>query len=219
MGSFELSDLRTEGAAAAQAHSQFTGLDLGIIQTIISNNEDCAVAKAVVLHPLRWLTLSAALSVASWSAWAFDATKLEDFKTTNVCKYCDLTDAPMSGRDMRGADFQNANLSGAVLSKSNMGERPMEKRTLVTNFEDANLRRADFSGANLHLANFTNAYLREANLTGADLSDAVLTKANLKGAVLNGANLKGAKLDDAKLDDAKFCKTTMPDGAVNDSGC
>jgi len=26
-------------------------------------------------------------------------------------------------------------------------------------------------------------------------------------------------LDDAKLDDAKFCKTIMPDGAVNDSGC
>ncbi|MEY3674147.1 MAG: hypothetical protein RJB47_855, partial [Pseudomonadota bacterium] len=38
-------------------------------------------------------------------------------------------------------------------------------------------------------------------------------------AVLSGANLKGAKLDDAKLDDAKFCKTIMPDGAVNDSGC
>jgi hypothetical protein len=26
-------------------------------------------------------------------------------------------------------------------------------------------------------------------------------------------------LDDAKLDEAKFCKTTRPDGAVNDSGC
>jgi uncharacterized protein YjbI with pentapeptide repeats len=47
----------------------------------------------------------------------------------------------------------------------------------------------------------------------------VLTKANLKGALLVGTNLKGAKMDDAKLDDAKFCKTVMPDGAVNDSGC
>jgi uncharacterized protein YjbI with pentapeptide repeats len=37
--------------------------------------------------------------------------------------------------------------------------------------------------------------------------------------VLAGANLKGAKMDGAKLDDAKFCKTVMPDGAVNDSGC
>jgi len=148
--------------------------------------------------------LSSLLLVWPWAADAFDAAKFEDFKTTNVCKYCDLTDAPMAGRDMRGADFQNANLSGAVMSLANMGERPMEKRTLLTNFEDANLRRADLSGANLHMANFSNAYLRETNLTGADLSEAVLLKANMKDAVLTGT---------------KFCKTIMPDGAVNNSGC
>ena len=148
--------------------------------------------------------LSSLLLVWPWSAGAFDAAKFEDFKTTNVCKYCDLSDAPMAGRDMRGADFQNANLSGAVMSLANMGERPMEKRTLLTNFEDANLRRADLSGANLHLANFSNAYLRETNFTGADLSEAVLLKANMKDAVLTGT---------------KFCKTIMPDGTVNNSGC
>ena len=176
----------------------------------------------VVLHKSSQI-VSVVLAAGSlfwpWVAGAFDAGKMEDFKTTNVCKYCDLTDAPLGGRDMRGADFQNANLSGAVMAKANMGERPMEKRTLVTNFEDANLRRTDFTGANLHMANFTNAYLREANLTGADLSDSVLNSANMKGAVLSGANLKGAKMDGAKLDDAKFCKTVMPDGSVNDSGC
>ena len=168
-----------------------------------------AVAVIQKTYQLLPLALVAASAVLPWAAAAFDAGKMEDFKTTNVCKYCDLTDAPLGGRDMRGADFQNANLSGAVLSKANLGERPMEKRTLVTNFEDANLRRTDLSGANLHLANFTNSYLREANLSGADLGDAVL---------LN-ANMKGAKLDGAKLDDAKFCKTVMPDGAMNDSGC
>jgi Pentapeptide repeats (8 copies) len=179
------------------------------------------LAVAVIPKPFRLLpaVLAASLATTPWTAAAFDAGKMEDFKTTNVCKYCDLIDAPLGGRDMRGADFQNANLSGALLAKSNMGERPMEKRTLVTNFEDANLRRTDFSGANLHMANFTNAYLREANLSGADLSDAVLLNANMKGAVLAGTNLKGAKMDGAKLDDAKFCKTVMPDGAVNDSGC
>jgi uncharacterized protein YjbI with pentapeptide repeats len=166
-----------------------------------------------VIHTISFRVSPVLLSsfLLAWplAAGAFDAAKFEDFKTTNVCKYCDLSDAPMAGRDMRGADFQNANLSGAVMSLANMGERPMEKRTLLTNFEDANLRRADLSGANLHLANFSNAYLRETNFTGADLSDAVLSSANLKGAVLTGANLKGAK----------FCKTIMPDGAVNDSGC
>jgi uncharacterized protein YjbI with pentapeptide repeats len=153
---------------------------------------------------LAAVCMSSLLWAWPWAAGAFDAAKFEDFKTTNVCKYCDLTDAPMAGRDMRGADFQNANLSGAVMSLANMGERPMEKRTLLTNFEDANLRRADLSGANLHLANFSNAYLRETNLTGADLSEAVLLKANMKDAVLTGT---------------KFCKTIMPDGAVNNSGC
>jgi uncharacterized protein YjbI with pentapeptide repeats len=191
------------------------GDDLGIIKSIhLLNFKEFTVSLRVQPSSLLFLAVSSTLAVWPWAAGAFDATKLEDFKTTNVCKYCDLTDVPMSGRDMRGADFQNANLSGANMSKANMGERPMEKRTLVTNFEDANLRRADFSGANLHLANFTNAYLREANFTGADLSDAVLTKANLKGAVLTGANLKGAQTEGAK-----FCNTVMPDGAVNDSGC
>jgi len=179
------------------------------------------LAVTVIQKPYQLLplALAAACAVWPWAVAAFDAGKMEDFKTTNVCKYCDLTDAPLGGRDMRGADFQNANLSGAVLTKANLSERPMEKRTLVTNFEDANLRRTDLSGANLHLANFTNSYLREANLSGADLGDAVLLNANMKGAVLAGANLKGAKMDGAKLDDAKFCKTVMPDGAVNDSGC
>jgi hypothetical protein len=178
---------------------------------------------AVVINKARLIKGSMVVAVVCaawpWAAGAFDAGKMEDFKTTNVCKYCDLTDAPLGGRDMRGADFQNANLSGAVLVKANLSERPMEKRTLVTNFEDANLRRADFSGANLHMANFTSAYLRESNLSGADLSEAVLINANLKGAVLAGTNLKGAKTDGAKWDDAKFCKTTMPDGTLNDSGC
>ena len=68
--------------------------------------------------------LAVLLSSIAWAwpfqAGAFDATKFDDFKTTNVCKYCDLTDAPMSGRDMRGADFQNANLSGAKMDKANM---------------------------------------------------------------------------------------------------
>ena len=53
----------------------------------------------------------------------------------------------------------------------------------------------------------------------AHAAEAVLRNANLKGAVLVEANLKGATLEGAKLEDAKFCKTTMPDGAVNNSGC
>jgi len=107
---------------------------------------------------------------------AFESQKFEDFKTTNVCKYCDLTNAPLAARDMKGADFQNANLSGADLSKADLSPRVMEKRTLNSNFESGNLRKADLRQAKLIGANFSNAYLRETLLDGADL-----TQANLAG--------------------------------------
>jgi len=54
--------------------------------------------------------------------------------------------------------------------------------------------------------------------------------ANLTGTVLEGTNLENADLTDAVLTDAKLmwvknlnkailCRTTMPDGTVNNSGC
>ncbi len=64
--------------------------------------------------------------------------------------------------------------------------------------------RCDLSGVDL-----VGVKLTKANLTGADLTGADLAGANLGKANLTGANLIGAK----------FCKTTMPDGAVNYSGC
>ena len=87
----------------------------------------------------RWYCARAPTMLLTTPAKAFDAAKLEDFKTTNVCKYCDLTDAQLSSRDMRGADFQNTNLSGSVLKNANLSEKAMEKRTLSANFEGANL--------------------------------------------------------------------------------
>ena len=74
------------------------------------------------------------------------------------------------------------------------------------------------------------ANLIGANLKGADLTGTDLTKANLWGANLNNANLTDADLIDAILQNAenfntanttgaKFCKTIMPDGTTNNSGC
>ncbi|MHC8497445.1 MAG: pentapeptide repeat-containing protein [Actinomycetes bacterium] len=45
----------------------------------------------------------------------------------------------------------------------------------------------------------TNAILTDANLTGANLTNANLYYADLTGTV--------------------FCRTTMPDGSINNSGC
>lgn len=65
------------------------------------------------------------------------------------------------------------------------------------------------SGANLYKASLTGADLREADLREADLNEADLRGANLYGADLRGANLRGAT----------FCKTTMPDGTINNNDC
>jgi len=85
-----------------------TWLLFAICFSLISQGQTVAVIQKP--YQLLPLALAAACTVWPWAVGAFDASKMEDFKTTNVCKYCDLTDAPLSGRDMRGADFQNANL-------------------------------------------------------------------------------------------------------------
>ncbi|MGH2618265.1 MAG: pentapeptide repeat-containing protein, partial [Thermomicrobiales bacterium] len=65
-------------------------------------------------------------------------------------------------------------------------------------------------GSKLNHTNFTGAVLAQADLRGADLGGACLVGANLLDAVIdNSTNLK----------DAIFCRTLMPDGTVNDSGC
>ena len=53
-----------------------------------------------------------------------------------------------------------------------------------------------------------------ADLRGTDLSEANLTRTNLKGANLTAVNLEGVNLMETK-----FCRTTMPDGTKNSSGC
>ena len=52
-----------------------------------------------------------------------------------------------------------------------------------------------------------------------DLSNAKLRKAYLAKADLRGANLFKANLSGAEWARARFCKTTMPDGAINNAGC
>ena len=67
----------------------------------------------------------------------------------------------------------------------------------------------------LSRVNLKGAYLYAANLTGAWLSGVNLTDANLTGADLTDAE----NFNTANTTGAKFCKTIMPDGTTNNSGC
>ena len=55
---------------------------------------------------------------------------------------------------------------------------------------------------------------------GPTCSGANLTKANLSGACLVDATLSGATVtNNTNMYNAIFCRTTMPDGSINNSGC
>jgi hypothetical protein len=66
----------------------------------------------------------------------------------------------------------------------------------------------------------TGCNISRANLRGANLSGANLSRANLSGSCLVDANLSGATVTNTtNLYNAIFCRTTMPDGSLNNSGC
>ena len=79
----------------------------------------------------------------------------------------------------------------------------------------ATLEGADLTKANLKWVNLSGADLTEASLQGADLTNVYLGQARLNQADLTGAKLEGV----VGISKAIFCKTTMPDGTINDSGC
>lgn len=126
-----------------------------------------------------------------------------------------LSGALLSGAFLSGADLSEVNLSGTILSGADLS--------------GVNLTRGFLSGAFLSGADLSGAFLNEADLSGADLSGAFLSgadlvEANLRGAFLSGADLRGAFLNEADLsgallENAKFCRTTMPDGTVNNRDC
>jgi hypothetical protein len=76
-------------------------------------------------------------------------------------------------------------------------------------YEEQSLAGRNFKGANLGGANFTGAILTNANFSNANLDKTCFVDADLTGARVSGAST-GAAI---------FCRTTMPDGSRNDSGC
>lgn len=101
----------------------------------------------------------------------------------------------VGGLDLAGADLADARLE-------------------MTDFSDANLRRASLAGALARSAGFANACLEEADFAGADLSGARFTgiaggqasfrEAMLEDADFSGATMRFARLDKALLDGARF---------------
>ena len=126
-----------------------------------------------------------------------------------------LSNANLTGADLRGANLSRAYLIGAGLTEANLSRANLSGTNLTgadlteANLTNADLREAHLYGAFLRGANLSNADLSGANLRvaylrGTDLSDAHLTHAVLRGTDLSGANLTGADLRGADLTNANL---------------
>ena len=151
--------------------------------------------------------------------YGLDEAKLEKFKQSRSCEYCDLTGAVFDGMDLQGANLQNAKLEDATFRNVDMAPRQMEKTIHFTNLENGNFRSVNFTGAVLVRATLVGGYFRDADFSAANLENADMRDGNFKKASFIGTNLLGASLKDANFDKAVFCKTVMPDGVVNNANC
>ena len=85
----------------------------------------------------------------------------------------------------------------------------------------SNVSRCDLAGSTaFNGLNCTGCNLSRANLRGIDARNATFTKANLSGSCLVDADFTGATFaPTTNLANAVFCRTAMPNGSVNNSGC
>lgn len=103
-----------------------------------------------------------------------------------------------------------ANLSGASLRGAELNSSNLERSTLA---------HSDLSDADLRSANLTSTLITNADLRGTDLSKAKLDGANLTGSNLTDAYLRGAVTNHDVLAGTIRCRTTRPDGAIDNTSC
>lgn len=156
-----------------------------------------------MMRPLAAFGLLAALAASP--VLAQDAGQIARVRAGASCPHCNLFQADLSNRQLRGL-----NLSGARLRQADLSLTIMNR----TSFAGADLRdvnayggvfsSASFAGANLTNATFVGAYLEGASFRGATLSGANFSGAEMRRAVgLTQGQLNGACGDEA---------TTLPAG-------
>lgn len=176
----------------------------------------------------------------SWMGCDFHQQDLVgvDFSTVDFLTHSLFFRAQLSGVNLSGAmlyynDFQLADLSEANLSRVTFRNSILDgadfRNADLTNatFWRVDAGGADFTGAVLVNAGFrSGTNLVNANFTGADLRDAQFNNVFLRGTNFTDADLTGAYgvlyqelSEDPFLERPLFCRTTMPDGVINNEGC
>jgi uncharacterized protein YjbI with pentapeptide repeats len=154
---------------------------------------------------MKILALAALISLAALPALAQNAAEVARAEAGVSCPHCNLFQANLYNKDLRGRSYAGARLRQADMSLSVFNH---------VNFVDADLRDVNGYGAL-----FTGANLKGADLTNATLVGSYLQGANFKGAKLDGVNFSGAEMDKAAgLKQAQLSRacgdpsTTLPRG-------
>ena len=135
-----------------------------------------------MMKPVLFAFALAALNGAG--ATAQNASEIAQVKSGKSCPSCNLFQAELGYRDIKGL-----NLSGSRLRQSDMS---------LSTFDDSNFSGADLSVSNLFGTRFNRCDLSNTNLESATLVGAYLGSSSLSGANMSGANISGAELQLAK---------------------
>ena len=141
----------------------------------------------------------------------------------------DMSGADLSGMWLYANNFFDMNLESADFRESTISLSNLTMSDFTNaNFEGAQFRRSIATAINLTNANLQGAWLNgtdftKASFVGADLRNSLFSQGTIFGgadftdADLTGATFKPLSLLDEKT--ATYCRTTMPDGTINNRDC
>jgi uncharacterized protein YjbI with pentapeptide repeats len=132
---------------------------------------------------MKSIALGALISVLAAPVLAQNPAQVERAEGGASCPHCNLFQANLGNKDLRGRNYAGARLRQADLSLSVFNH---------VSFADGDLRDVNGYGALFSGANF-----KDADLTNATLVGSFLEGANFRGAKLDGVNFSGAEMDRA----------------------
>jgi uncharacterized protein YjbI with pentapeptide repeats len=132
---------------------------------------------------MRPLALGALISMVALPALAQNAAQVARAEGGASCPRCNLFQANLYNKDLRGRSYAGARLRQADMS--------------LSVFNHANFAGADLRDVNGYGALFTSANFKNVDLTNATLVGSYLQGANFKGAKLDGVNFSGAEMNKA----------------------
>ena len=154
---------------------------------------------------MKSVALAVLLSLAALPALAQNAAQVDRAEGGASCPHCNLFQANLYNKDLRGRNYAGARLRQADMS--------------LSVFNHADFAGADLRDVNGYGALFSSANLKHADLTNATLVGSYLQGANFKGAKLDGVNFSGAEMNKAvglrQSQLARACgdpSTTLPRG-------